>query len=136
MVEIQSPDIAVRSSKLRTSGAENSQTFNRFASGLGETSEFFGDFGNFVVAPISAAANIYEWRQGEIGLGRLTFRSVAAGGGIAVGVTVGAVPAVTVGGVAWMTEKSYDGFMWWFDKMSQAMAQTEEALNNGWVPGR
>jgi hypothetical protein len=33
-------------------------------------------------------------------------------------------------------EKSYDGATWFFGQFSQAVGQLNNALNNGWLPGR
>ena len=56
--------------------------------------------------------------------------------GAEFGLHWGAVGGTVIGVLFWTGEKSYDGLVWFGNQLSQGMVQTENALKNGWYPGK
>jgi S1-C subfamily serine protease len=108
-----------------------------FTRGLGGLSTYVG-------APVITYMDYQSMQAGEIGPGRFTFRlggtaSSIAGGtliGAEIGGPYGALAGAAISGVSWGAEKSYDGLKWFGNQLSNGMIQTENALKNGWSPGR
>lgn len=117
-------------------GADYSKTFSKFAPALEIGGKTIGAVDIYVGAPLSVGVNAYELHEGEIGVGRFSFRTAVTGIGIGVGSYFGAIPAAAVGMVGYIGEKSYDGATWFFGQFSQAVGQLNRALNNGWLPGK
>ena len=83
-------------------------------------------------------------QAGEISPGRFSYRlggtvsSIAGAAliGAEFGGPYGALGGTAIGLIFVGGEMAYDGLVWFGDQLSQGMVQTENALKNGWYPGR
>ena len=115
-------------------------TFSSFASKYGTFGKFGGGLG-YAGAGISLISNISEVRSGEIGLGRFSYRLGSLGASIGVGAAIGgswgAVGAAAVGGISTGFEYIYDNILvplW--NETNRQIYNFENAIKNGWYPGR
>ncbi len=132
----------------RTSLSMNNKigTFRSFSRGYGSLSKIRGGLGTIGYA--SAGVNTYvdynSMRNGEISGGRFAYRTYGTYSSMVWGTVIGselggpwgAVAGTTVGGGFWATEMMYDGYMQWRQQMSAYLANFENALRSGWLPGR
>jgi hypothetical protein len=122
-------------------------TFPRFRIGygrLGFASRGLGALSTYVGAPLTTYLDYRSMQAGEIGPARFTFRLGATAASIAgstligaeVGGPYGALTGAAISGASWAGEISYDGLKWFGREVSRGMIETENALKNGWYPGR
>ena len=122
-------------------------TFPRFRIGygnLGLATRGLGKLSTYAGAPLTTYLDYRSMQAGEIGPGRFTYRLGGTGasifGGALIGAEIGgaygALGGAAIGGMFWAGEQSYDGIVWFGKQLSQGMVQTENALKNGWYPGR
>ncbi|OJW17962.1 MAG: hypothetical protein BGO48_15380 [Mucilaginibacter sp. 44-25] len=114
-------------------------TFSNFSGtykAFGITGKVLGGAATYIGAPLNTYIDLKSMQNGEIGLGRFSYRTTSTFLGIGVGYYFGPIPGAIVGGLGWATEKSYDGFMIWLNATGKYVSDFNRGLSNGWYPGR
>ena len=115
-------------------------TFPRFSSTYSSLGKFSGRLGT-AGALVGVGFNINDLSTGEIGLGRFFYRlgsiGAAAGTGAAIGGPWGAVAGIVVGGISTGFEYIYDNYLVPLgNEIQYQIWNFENAIKNGWYPGR
>ncbi len=115
-------------------------TFSSFASRYGTLGKFGGRL-SYAGAGISLISNISKVRSGEIGLGRFSYRLGSLGASIVTGAAIGgpwgAVGGAAVGGISVGVEYIYDNMLVPLgNEIQYQIWNFENAIKNGWYPGR
>ena len=119
-------------------------TFGTFSStyrGLGVASKTLGRTATYIGAPLSIGLDYSAYRSGDISLGRFGYRTGSLGLSIgtvaAIGGPWGAAAGATVGGISVGAEYIYDNFMVPLgNEIQYQIWNFENAIRNGWYPGR
>lgn len=119
-------------------------TFGTFSStyrGLGVASKTLGRTATYIGAPLSIGLDYSAYRSGDISLGRFGYRTgslgVSIGTGAAIGGPWGAAAGAAVGGISVGAEYIYDNFLVPLgNEIQYQIWNFENAIRNGWYPGR
>jgi hypothetical protein len=119
-------------------------TFGTFSStyrGLGVASKTLGRTATYIGAPLSIGLDYSAYRNGDISLGRFGYRTgslgVSIGTGAAIGGPWGAAAGAAVGGISVGAEYIYDNFLVPLgNEIQYQIWNFENAIRNGWYPGR
>jgi hypothetical protein len=115
-------------------------TFSRFSITYSGLSTFSGRL-SFAGALIGIGSNINELNSGKIGVGRFTYRNSSIITSMIVGAEIGgpwgAVTGATIGGMSYGFEYIYDNYLVPFgNEVKYQKKNFENAIKNGWYPGR
>jgi len=115
-------------------------TFGRFSSTYSSLGRFGGRLGT-AGALVGVGYNINALSTGEIGTGRFVYRTGSIGASIGVGAAIGgpwgAVGGAAVGGILTGFEYIYDNMLVPLgNEIQYQIWNFENAIKNGWYPGR